>query len=76
MWMTLLPLGARYLKDLDTMFSKKTTLSRGKETIAVKSAVERKKFVLAAYSGGEGRIASAQRLAENAGGNPQRWSDV
>ena len=68
--------GARYLKDLDTMFSKKTTLSRDKETVAVKSAVERKKFVLAAYRGGEGRIAGAQRLAENAGSHPQRWSDV
>jgi membrane-bound lytic murein transglycosylase MltF len=67
---------ARYLKDLDSMFSKDTTLSRGKKTIAVKCAVERKKFVLAAYSGGEGRIAGAQRLAEDAGRNPQQWSDV
>lgn len=67
---------ARYLKDLDTMFSKKTTLLRGTETIPVKNASERKKFALGAYNGGEGRIAAAQRLTEKAGNNPQLWSDV
>ena len=67
---------ARYLKDLDTMFSKRTTLSRQRETIAVVGGSERKKFVLGAFNAGEGRIARAQRLAEKAGKNPQLWSDV
>ena len=67
---------ARYLKDLDTMFSKRTTLSRQRDTIAVAGVSERKKFVLGAFNAGEGRVAHAQRLAENAGKNPQVWSDV
>ena len=67
---------ARYLKDLDTMFSKSTTLSRQRETITVTSASERKQFVLGAFNAGEGRIARAQRLAAQAGKNPQSWSDV
>ena len=67
---------ARYLKDLDGMFSKSATLSKGLITIPVKSTTEREKFVLGAYNGGEGRIAGAQRLAEKAGKNPQLWTDV
>ena len=67
---------ARYLKDLNTWFGKRTTLSEGLQTIPVKSISERKKFVLGAFNAGEGRIASAQRLAEKAGQDPQSWSDV
>jgi membrane-bound lytic murein transglycosylase F len=67
---------ARYLKDLDSMFSRKTGLSSGKSTIAVTNVSERKKFVLAAFNAGEGRVAGAQRLAEKAGKNPRLWSDV
>jgi len=67
---------ARYLKDLHSMFSKQARLSEGKNTIPVNSSSERKKFVLAAYNGGEGRIAGAQRLAKQNGKNPQVWRDV
>lgn len=67
---------ARYLKDLHTMFSKDTGLPGGRRTVAVKDAIERKKFVLGAFNAGEGRIARAQRLAEQAGKNPRVWSDV
>ncbi len=67
---------ARYLKDLNTKFSEKTTLSRGKETIPINRISERKKFVLGAYNGGEGRVAAAQQLAKEAGKNPQSWSEV
>ena len=66
----------RYLKDLNMMFGKRTTLSEGLHTIPVKSISERKKFVLGAFNAGEGRIAKAQRLAGEAGKNPQLWSDV
>lgn len=66
---------ARYLKDLDTMFGEKTRL-KGIETIPVRSVLERKKFSLAAYNAGEGRIATAQHLAEQAGNDPELWGDV
>ena len=67
---------ARYLKDLNTWFGKRTKLSEGLYTIPVKNILERKKFALRAFNAGEGRIAKAQRLAEKAGKNPQLWSDV
>ncbi len=68
--------GARYLKDLDTFFSKDTFLVRGRSTIGVKNPVERKKFTLAAYNKGEGRIAKAQNLAKKAGLDPTQWDNV
>jgi len=67
---------ARYLKDLDNMFSRKTNLGKGLETIPIKSVSERKKFTLGAYNIGEGRITDAQHLAEKAGRDPQVWTDV
>lgn len=67
---------ARYLKDLNTWFGKRTTLSEGLRTIPVKSISEWKKFVLGAFNAGEGRVARAQRLAEKAGKDPQLWRDV
>jgi len=67
---------ARYLKDLNTWFGKRTTLSEGLHTLPVNSISERKKFVLGAFNASEGRMAKAQRLAEKAGKNPQLWSDV
>lgn len=67
---------ARYLKGLDNTFSRKTNLGKGRETIPIKNVSERKKFVLGAYNGGEGRIADAQHLAEKAGKNSQVWTDV
>ena len=67
---------ARYLKDLDGMFTKKTILSEGLDTIPVKSITERKKFALGGYNAGQGRVASAQHLAEKDGKDPQLWNDV
>ena len=67
---------ARYLKDLDNMFSRRTNLGTGYDTAPVNNVLERKKFTLGAYNAGEGRIAKAQRLAEEAGKNPQLWMDV
>ena len=67
---------ARYLKDIDTFFSKNTTLSGKLKTIGIKNASEREKFVLGAFNAGEGNIAKAQALAEKAGKNPQLWADV
>lgn len=67
---------ARYLKDLNGIFSKETTLSKDIKTIQVKNISERKKFVLGAYNGGQGRIARAQHLAQQHGKDPQVWNDV
>ena len=67
---------ARYLKDLNTWFGKKTTLGEGLYTVPVKSVAERKKFVLGAFNAGEGRIAGAQHLAAKDGKDPQSWNDV
>ncbi len=41
------------------MFSKNTKLSQGSATVPVKDAVEREKFVLGAYNGGQTHIANA-----------------
>ncbi|MDP3703117.1 MAG: transglycosylase SLT domain-containing protein [Candidatus Omnitrophota bacterium] len=67
---------ARYLKDLDTFFSKNTELFKGLTTVAVKNSLERYKFVLAAYNGGQGRVADAQHRAETVGKSPYLWTDV
>lgn len=67
---------ARYLKNLDNIFNKVTVLTRGVSSIPVKSASERKKFILGAYNGGQGRIARAQYLTERGGKNPQLWDEV
>ena len=58
------------------MFSKQTTIRKPVKTIPVRDSLERKKFVLAAYNGGQRRIAAAQRLAKQNGKNPQLWRDV
>lgn len=66
---------ARYLKDLNTWFGRRTTF--GKErTVPIKSISERKKFVLGAFNAGPGRVSGAQRRAGQAGKNPQLWNDV
>lgn len=67
---------ARYLKDLDSIFSKKTTLTKDRITIPVKSVIECKNFILASYNGGQGRITRAQELTKQAGKNPRLWDDV
>lgn len=54
----------KYLRDLDRMFQSK-----------VPDPDERRKFVLAAYNGGQGHIFDAMRLAEKHGLDPTRWDD-
>lgn len=67
---------ARYLKDLDRIFGKKTTLIGNRVTIPIKDVAERKKFVLVAYNGGQGTIAKAQEFTKQMGADPQLWNDV
>ena len=44
--------------------------------IKVSDVQERLKFVLAAYNGGQGRIAMAQQLALENGKDPTKWDDA
>lgn len=64
----------KYLKKVDGYFSKETTLVKGLKTTAITG--ERKKFTIAAYNAGEGRIAKAQAEAKKAGKDPCKWDDV
>ncbi len=67
---------ARYLKDIDNLFSKTPAMSKPSTPIAVKNSRERYKFVLGAYNGGPTRVAEAQHRAEKAGKNLPLWTDV
>jgi len=67
---------AKYLKMQDKAFSKKTTLSKNISTSPVEDSSERKKFTIAAFNAGEGRIAKAQMLAKEDGKDPSVWDDV
>lgn len=67
---------AKYLKIQDRTFSKKTILSKKLSTSPVKDVVERKKFAVAAFNAGEGRITKAQQLAKEDGKDPASWDDV
>ncbi len=67
---------ARYLKDLDSMFSKTAASSKPLTPIAVKNSRERYQLVLGAYNGGPRRVAEAQHRAEESGRSPQLWTEV
>jgi len=67
---------AKYLKIHDDKFSKKTALYGKLSTRPVRDSAERKKFVVAAFNAGEGRIAKAQQLAQEDGKDPALWDDV
>lgn len=67
---------AKYLKMHDRAFTKKTTLAGNLSTTPVEDSSERKKFAIAAFNAGEGRIAKAQKLAKESGKNPAKWDDI
>jgi membrane-bound lytic murein transglycosylase MltF len=67
---------AKYLKELDKMFSKRTVLTVRLKTRTVGSKTERKIFVLAAYNAGEGNIAKAQNAAYTDGKRSDLWNNV
>ena len=67
---------ARYLKDIDYAFSKRTKLTSKLFTIPVLDPVERVKFDLAAYNVGPSKIAATQLLAQKTGKDPTKWDDV
>ncbi len=67
---------AKYLKIHDRNFGKKTIFTKNISSIPVEDPVERKKFAIAAFNAGEGRIGRAQRFAKEAGKDPTKWNDV
>ena len=67
---------ARYLMDLNRYLGKPTKLAEDRVTIPIEDIFERKKFVLASYNMGQGYIAHAQQLAQEAGKDPTNWNEV
>lgn len=68
--------GAAYLKNIDDMLRQGKNVVGELKMIKVPNATERLKFTLAAYNGGEGRIARAQGAAKLAGEDPTKWDLV
>lgn len=51
-------------------------MTKDRITISIQDAIERQKFVLAAYDDGPSKIAFAQYLAQQAGKDARHWDDV
>jgi soluble lytic murein transglycosylase-like protein len=70
-------LGTGYLRYLSGLFARPVVLDdAGNTTTAVTSCQERWRFAIAAYNAGEGRVAQAQRRAEQAGLDPTRFHHI
>ena len=70
-------LGVGYLDYLDDVFARRAVLDEtGRTTTAVPDDTERRRFAIAAYNAGEGRVAGAQQAAGEAGGDPRRFEHV
>jgi soluble lytic murein transglycosylase-like protein len=69
-------LGVAYLDYLDQIFAEPTKLGRGVATQPIDDSAERRRFAVAAFNAGEGRVAGAQRRAAAAGGDPTRFEDI
>lgn len=69
-------LGVGYLRYLQDLFAESRRLHRDLRTVAVTDAGERRRFAVAAYNAGEGRVAQAQARAAAAGLDPTRFADV
>ena len=57
-------------------FSSSTDLSNGLSTVAAANSTSLEKLAVAAFNAGEGRVASAQQRARNAGGDPAQYDQV
>ena len=69
-------LGVGYLRYLHDVFGRSARLAPGVRTVPVADADERRRFAVAAFNAGEGRVARAQARAAAAGGDPTRFADV
>lgn len=69
-------LGVGYLRYLHDLFAETRRLHGDLHTVGVSDAEERRRFAVAAYNAGEGRVAQAQARAAAAGRDPSRFADV
>lgn len=69
-------LGVRYLRYLHGLFSEGTKLPNNYETRVAANSADLEKLAVAAYNAGEGRVASAQHRAEEAGLDPSRYDQI
>ncbi len=68
--------GTKYLMALNYIFEEGKLLVGDLRATAVPDRTERLKFVLAAYNGGAGRIATAQQLCKEEDDDPEKWNEV
>ncbi len=75
-------IAARYLVELNYLFSDNTILTKDKYdkplifTFLVSDINERKLFAIAAYNAGQGTIAKAQMLAKEVGKDATKWEII
>lgn len=69
-------LGVGYLRHLHDIFSKETDLPNKTRTIAAANNSSLEKLAVAAFNAGEGRVASAQQRAQQAGKDPSRYDHI
>lgn len=68
--------GVGYLRYLHDVFSQPTTLKKGLVTHGAANSASLEKLAVAAFNAGEGRVAGAQRRAQQAGLDPSRYENV
>ncbi|MCK4364439.1 MAG: transglycosylase SLT domain-containing protein [Thermoplasmatales archaeon] len=68
--------GTRYLRILNIIFEEGKFLYDSVSATKVSDIQERLNFVLAAYNGGQGRIANAQKIAKENNKDPTKWDEV
>lgn len=69
-------LGVGYLKHLHDIFSTETELSNKTKTVVAANNSSLEKLAVAAFNAGEGRVASAQQRALQAGKDPSQYDHI
>ncbi|MDZ4784857.1 MAG: transglycosylase SLT domain-containing protein, partial [bacterium] len=69
-------LGISYLRYLHDIFNSKSDLTKNKETTPAANSASLEKLAVAAFNAGQGRVASAQNAAKNAGLNPGEYTHI
>jgi len=69
-------LGVAHLRYLDDLFARDARLGRDLRTVPIDDDAERRRFAVAAYNAGEGRVARAQERAAALRRDPTRFESV
>lgn len=69
-------LGVAHLRYLDDLFARDARLGRDLRTVPVDDDTERRRFAVAAYNAGEGRVARAQERAAALRRDPTRFESI